>query len=233
MKVLTISCVTGLFLLASMGPAGAGTGTASAGSATVTFSIENAIFPGPGCMQVPVRATFSSYGNLELSASRAGSSNSVSAFLYGDAGENIVDAIQVCPNIDGAGTYIVRGTLNSDDVSGSIPEGMTFTVSAAPSSITGLRATQRGKNLSITGKATAPSDRGQIGTSGTVTLVGFLPKSAGGKGKWISLGSTYADEFGNFSVKGPTAQKLKGLKVKATLKGESWFSDAVAQTTLR
>jgi len=233
MKVLTISCVTGLFLLASMGPAGAGTGTASAGSATVTFSIENAIFPGPGCMQVPVRATFSSYGNLELSASRAGSSNSVSAFLYGDAGENIVDAIQVCPNIDGAGTYIVRGTLNSDDVSGSIPEGMTFTVSAAPSSITGLRATQRGKNLSITGKAIAPSDRGQIGTSGTVTLVGFLPKSAGGKGKWISLGSTYADEFGNFSVKGPTAQKLKGLKVKATLKGESWFSDAVAQTTLR
>lgn len=233
MEKLMITACVGLLSLSSIGTASAVTGTASAGNLTVTFTVNDVTFPGPGCLQAPIQTSFSSSGSLEITASKAGSSNSISAFTYGEGGEVVSDSIQICPNIDGPGVYEIRGTINGDDTSAALPQGLTFTVSAAPATISGLRAIKRGKSLIIKGKATAPSDRGRIGTQGEVAISGYLSKKSGGKGKWIPIGTTYANEFGNFSINGPTAQKLKGLKVKATLKGDGWFSGAIGETTLR
>ena len=233
LKSLVASLFVGLFVLSSVGPANAVTGTASVGNLTVTFTVDDATFPGPGCMEAPVRATFSGSGSLEIKASKSGSSNSLSSFSYSDEGESVEDYLQICPNIDGPGVYEIRGTIQGAGGTAPLPSGLSFTVSAAPSKISGLRASQRGSTLSIKGKATAPSDRGQIGAQGEIVISGFLSKKAGGKGKWIRVGTTYADEFGNFTYSGASSQRLKGLKVKAVLEGDGWFSGTSAETVLR
>lgn len=133
----------------------------------------------------------------------------------------------------GAGTYIIRGSITGDDASAPLPAGVSFNVATAPAKVASLQARQSGRTLTIKGRATALSDRGDIGTQGQVTLVGRLSKGAGGKGKWVTLGTAYPNEFGRFIYRGSTQQKLKGAEIKAVLAANDWSGEATAITRIR
>ena len=215
------------------GPASASTGSATAGSLSVTFTIDDVTFTGPECIQAPLQVTYSGPGSLDLSASKDGSSNTIGTYSYSSEAGTITESLQVCPFIDGAGTYVVRGTIEGDEGSAPLPGDVSFVVSTAPAKVTGLRARQRGDNLTIKGRATALSDRGSIGVQSEVKLQGRLSKKAGGKGKWRTLGTTYTNEFGRFTFKGLTGQRLKGAKIRATLTDSDWASKATASTRVK
>lgn len=214
-------------------PALAGTGTASAGSLTVTITVDDVTFTGPECIKAPVRVTYSGPGSVDLAASQEGSSNTLTAYSYSSEPGTVVDGIQVCPALDGAGTYIIRGTVTGEDVSAPLPAGVSFNARTAPATLGGLQARQTRDTLTIKGRATAQSNRGQIGAQGEVTLQGKLPKSAGGKGKWITIGTAYPDEFGRFTYQGSTRQKLRGAFIRAILAEGDWSGSATTTTRVR
>lgn len=194
------------------------------------MTVQDAVFDGPGCLQVPLMISFTAAGSLDLSASKSGSSNTISAYAYSNGPENVTDALQVCPNVDGEGTYQLRGTVSDGSVSAPLPAGLQLTVSRAPTSMSRLTARQRGSTLTIAGKVTAPTSLGEIGARGTVTMQGMLPKKLGGTGKWVNLGTTYPDEFGAFVLKGSLQQNIKGAQVRTAFAGDAWCADATGTT---
>ena len=214
-------------------PAFAATGTATAGSLTVTFTLDDVAFTSPECLQAPLLVAYSGPGSLDLAASKAGSSNSITAYSYASEAGTVRDSIQICPFIDGPGTYVIRGSVSGDDGTASVPQGLSFVVSTAPATVSGLRARQSGQTLTIKGRATAQSDRGEIGTQGEVLLQGRLAKSAGGKGKWVTVGTAFPNEFGTFTFKGSSQQRLKGAEIRAVLAATEWSGEATASTRVK
>ena len=233
MKFLYATAAASALVLALTSPAMASTGTATAGSLTATLTVNDATFTGPDCIQAPIQINFSGSGSMDISASQPGSSSSLSAFSYGDQAGTVNDSIQICPFINGAGRYEIRGVLTGDDGSAPLPAGLDFVVSGAPAKVVGLQSKQTGQILSIKGRVIALSERGDIGVQSEVTLQGRLSKSGGGKGKWVTVGTAFPDEFGKFSFRGNTSQRLKGAEIKAVLAASDWASEATASTRVK
>lgn len=232
-RSILCAAATGVLVLAFAPPGLAVTGSTSAGDVSITVTVNDAAFTGPDCLDVPVQATFSGSGSLELAASQPGSSNSVATYIYSGEAGTVNDVLQVCPYLDGAGTYVLRGSLTGDSGSAPLPDGLEFQVTRAPTQITGLSARQKADILTIKGKATATSDRGPVGADGDVTLFGMLSKKAGGKGTWTKIGSAYVDEFGAFMFRGRTTQRLKGAAIRAELAPRAWTREASATAKVR
>lgn len=231
-KVLALATATGAALAVPQ-MAYAGTTTGSAGATTVTISIpDRTAFDGPSCLLVPLTATFTGAGSADLDAYIEGSSNTVGAYVYTYSPGAVQDTIQVCPNIDGAGRYTLTGVLESGSVQTNLPP-TTFTVARADTSITKVKARQKGSTVTISGKALAPSSRGRIGVSTEITIKGMLPRQLGGTGKWVTLGTTYTDQFGAFSYSGSTDQRLKGATIRVIASEAAWASSAQAETQIR
>jgi hypothetical protein len=214
-------------------PASAVTGSATAGALSVTFTVDDLTFTGPECIEAPLRVTFSGAGNLDLAASKAGSSNSVNAFSYSFEAGTVTDSLLICPAIDGAGTYIIRGSVTGDGTSAPLPSGLSFVVSRAPAKVSGLQARQSGQTLTIKGRATALSNRGDIGVQSDVKLQLRLSKAAGGKGRWVTLGTVFPDQFGAFTLRGLTKQQLKGAEIRAILAPSDWAGETTGATRVR
>lgn len=214
-------------------PASAATGTATAGSLSVTFTVDDATFTSPDCIQTPLRVTYSGPGNLDFAASKAGSSNTVTAYSYSNQAGTVTDSVQICPALHGAGTYIIRGSIAGDDASAPLPSGLSFVVSRAPAKVSGLQARQSGQTLTIKGRATALSDRGDIGVQSDVKLQLRLSKAAGGKGKWVTVGTVFPDQVGAFTLRGLTKQQLKGAEIRAILAPSDWAGEATGATRVR
>jgi len=215
------------------GPASATTGSATAGSLSVTFTLDDVTFTGPECIQAPLQVNYSGPGSLDIAASKEGSSNTISTYSYSAQAGSVEESLQVCPYIDGAGTYVIRGSVEGDDATAPLPEGLSFVVSTAPTKVSRLRARQPGRNLTIRGRVTALSDRGDIGVQTEVKLQGRLSKKAGGKGKWVTLGTVLPDEFGTFKFRGRTEQRLRGATIRAVVAPSAWAGAASASARVK
>jgi len=233
MKLPRLIAAAASISLAFAGPASATTGSASAGSLSVTFTVNDVAFTGPECIEAPVQVDYSGSGSLELAASKEGSSNTISTYSYSPQAGTVTEGLQVCPYIDGAGTYFIRGSIEGDDANASLPEGLSFVVSTAPTKVSRLRARQPGRNLTIKGRVTALSDRGNIGVQTEVKLQGRLSKKAGGTGKWVTLGTVYPNEFGTFKFRGRTEQRLRGANIRAVVAPSAWAGAATASTRVK
>jgi len=239
MKISPVVAASAALTLAHAIPASANSGSATAGPLTVTLTVEDVTFTGPDCIYAPYRVDFSGPGAVEFEAYQQGSSNTLSGgFSYKyEAGTEIVDdGLFICPSLDGAGTYFIKGTVegrNGNDASAPLPSDLSFVVSTASARMTGLKARQAGSKLTVKGRATAESDRGSIGVQSEVTLQGRLSKKAGGKGKWTTLGTAYPNQFGAFTFRGRTDQRLKGAEIRAVLTPSSWAGTASASTRVK
>lgn len=234
MRVLYTFVAATAAVLALAGPATATTGTASAGSLTVTITLNDVTFTGPDCIEAPVvQVNYSGTGSVEIAASKPGSSTSIETFSYSDQAGTVNDSFLICPFLHGAGTYVIRGLVAGDEVSAPLPQGLSFVVSTAPAKFSQLQARQSGKTLKIKGRATALSDRGDIGAQGEVTLQGRLSKGAGGKGKWVTVGTALPNDLGIFSFSGSTQQRLKGAEIRAVLATSEWSGEATASTRVK
>jgi hypothetical protein len=233
MRLSYVVAAASALTLVLAAPASAVTGSATAGALSVTFTVDDVTFTGPECIDAPLRVTFSSAGNLDFAASKAGSSNTLSAFSFSFEAGTVTDNLVICPFIDGAGTYIIRGSIAADGVSAPLPSGLSFVVSRAPAKVSGLQARQSGQTLTIKGRATALSNRGDIGVQSDVKLQLRLSKAAGGKGKWVTVGTVFPNEFGTFSLRGLTKQQLKGAEIRAILAPSDWAGEATGATRVR
>jgi hypothetical protein len=198
--------------------------TASAGGTTVNVTIPNVIFEGPQCMNAPVKADFEevdSFATVHLAAAIPGSNNALSVSLLANASGPLADTYQVCPSIDGPGTYAVTGTLNTAVEAANFSPS-TFTVSRATTQFTFLAASIRRGALTVAGKVVARTNKGSIGADGTIRLYGFLSKARGGTGKWAAIGTAFPDQFGAFRVSGATKRRLNGAYIRALFLPDPW-----------
>lgn len=198
--------------------------TASAGGTTVDVTIPNVIFEGPECMNAPVKATFDqvdSFATVHLAAAIPGSNNSLSMSLLANASGPLADTYQVCPAIDGPGTYNVTGTLNTAVEAANFTPA-SFTVSRATTTFTSLVASIRRGTLTVAGKVVARTNKGAIGADGTIRLYGFLSKARGGTGKWTAIGTAFPDQFGAFRVSGAAKRRLNGAFIRALFLPDPW-----------
>ena len=234
MRSLTLTCAivvsSGSLLVSSIVPALAATTSVTAEGTTATISIQDAVFTGTDCLQVPFEVSFSEYASLDITAAQQGSSNTLTAFAYGEGVVN--DTIQVCPSLDGAGTYLMSGTLNTSPNRGEFTN-LPFTVSKAQSQVTGVRATFRKSTLKVTGSATGITPTGSKGAAGSIIITGMLSKSKGGTGKWKKLGTAYPDQFGKFEYVGLSKQKLKGAQITAALVDSDWCEPSEAKAKVK
>ena len=207
--------------------------TGEGGSLSVYVSIKDVSFTGPDCKDVPLTVIYSGTGVLELNYYLRGSSAIWTdvIFLRTDDGR-VERGIQICPYIEGAGTYMVDGLVEGDDGTGLLSVGR-FTVSRAQASVTRLSATQRGSIVTFKGRVAAATPRGRIGVDTEVVLRGKLPKSLGGMGEWRRIGSVSTDQFGRFKVRGKTAQNLRGATIVAEAATNPWASSATDSTIVR
>ena len=198
--------------------------TATAGGTTVTVTIPNVIFEGMGCMQAPVRAVFDgvdSFATIHLAAAIAGSNNALSISLLANDSGPITDTFQVCPTIDGPGTYTTTGTLNTAVEAAPLPAA-SFTVSRATTRFSALVASVRRSTLTVAGKVVARTNSGDIGAAGSIRIFGYLSKARGGSGKWMPIGTAYPDQFGAFRVSGATNRRLNGAFIRAQFIPDAW-----------
>ncbi len=197
---------------------------ASAGGTTVTVTIPNVIFEGPNCMNAPVRAQFDQvdeFATVHLTAAIEGSNNALSVSLLANASGPLTDTFQVCPAVDGPGSYNVTGTLNTAVEAADFTTS-SFTVSRATTQFTTLAASVRGGRLTVAGKVVARTNRGNVGADGTIRLYGFLSKLRGGTGKWTAIGTAFPDQFGVFRVSGAAKRRLNGAYIRALFLPDPW-----------
>jgi hypothetical protein len=222
----------GVCVLAASPALGAVGMRGSGGSTYVQVSLTDATFDGPDCFEVPVFASFSGPGSVDLTAFRSGSSSTETAYLSSWDSVGTDDGyFFLCPNLDGAGVYTVRGEVDGEDGRGTLSSG-EFTVYRADSVMQSLSARQRGSVVTITGRVTADSSRGAIGVPTTITLRARLAKTNGGSGKWKRIGTTYADQFGRFTFKGSTSQNIRNAQVVATAVQTAWATQAQGTATI-
>jgi hypothetical protein len=230
-----LACIT---VLAIPAVSFAGTGTVSGGGTTATISIQDAVFADPGCIGVPFDVTFTDIAVVSLEMSLPGSNTTLVAQagpIASGAGR-VDDLFLVCPEKgQGAGTYAVRGSMRAFDMNMTetqIPAGLQFTVSRAPTSITGLTALQKGSVLRISGEVMTQT---KLGGDGTVRVTMMLPKSLGGNGKWVTAGTTSPDELGRFAVtKSLSSSKgIAGAQIRVTVTDSAWSGDASASTRVK
>ena len=210
------------------------------GSATVTvgvssFSIvaKDVVFDGDECVALPItisRLSGSDMTFFRLEARQQGSSD----LLYDvpslePAQTSQKTYMEACPygGGEGPGTYTVTGygRLAGDPV---VPfEPFTVTVGKAPSRFTILKATIRQGTLRLSGRITASTSEGDLGTRSKVTIL------VRDKGTWKEMGAVSADSFGKFASTMSWASGRPGSKVTLIASGSSWATDASALVTAR
>ena len=109
--------------------------------------------------------------------------------------------IQICPGLDGSGTFIVDGVFTTFDNQTNNKLEKTFTSSVnikKGSSVFVLSSLKRsGSNISVTGNVTGKSEKyGMVGLRGYVRVDYQLKNST----KWLALTNVFTDKSGNFKM---------------------------------
>lgn len=208
----------------------------------VEVTLEDATFGGPNCLEVPVTANMYGGGSVYLTATHNDSSLSTSEYLYTS---KIVDntgpvpkpvlltgGFLVCPYVDGAGEYSVKGEFASGREKAALSDG-SFSVSKAAASQQSVYALQEGRGITVTGAIVADiGARLPYPVSTRVTVRVMLSKDKRGIEKWRSLGSVYSDENGDFTLSATTDKNLRGRPLTVTSRGSAWVTGTAAETKI-
>jgi hypothetical protein len=113
-----------------------------------------------------------------------------------------VGTIQICPNLDGVGAFIVDGVFTTFDNGPSNSRNeKAFTSSVnvqKGKSVLVLSALKRsGSNVSLSGNVTGATEKyGMVGLSGTVRVDYQLKNST----KWLALTNVYTGQSGTYKI---------------------------------
>ena len=236
----------GVIALLAAGPALAGgslSGSTSHGSASVTFA--DAVFDGPGCIEVPFDVTYTKTPteanrislSVRLTASQQGSNEEVagsaSSGSYEDASGTERGELFMCPSTfkDAAGPVSVVGTLtttyyvNDSEQTVDLQPAGTLTIVKSSTTMSMPKVTKAyswsSSSRKVGGKVTATTtSKGVIGADGEIEIAVKYP----GSKKWVSGASTYPDEFGNWST--TLSKAPKGTQLRVALVDCGWCSNA-------
>jgi hypothetical protein len=120
---------------------------------------------------------------------------------YGTNSGPATGTIQICPGLDGTGTFIVDGVFTTFDNETNNKLEKTFISSVnikKGSSILVLSSLKRsGLNISVAGNAKGKSEKyGMVGLRGSVRVDYQLKNST----KWLALTNVFTDKSGNFKI---------------------------------
>ena len=240
---LGIAGLAAAALVATAMPALAATGSGSTPTFTVTYTVGDVVFDGPGCVQVPFGIDYAlggapnGYVTLDLGFAKSNAPVSGSIIVTGQdpATGTKTSEMTYCPAnfIAGKGPLRVTGTVVS-------PRGgataqvtpSTATVVQNPVRMSRPRAKQSAGNWTIGGVAEARTkSRGWVGAGGTVTI----QLKRAGSSRWVSGETVALDQFGAWKtlVPIPTATYRPGTSVRALLTGCNWCKNASTTGTLR
>lgn len=193
--------------------------TAGGVSATVTFSATfRPVSTCNECVGVPVSMTTTGPGTLTMQATAAGSTVPVTGTLTATSAGEVSTNLSVCPGTNGSGNFTVTGTFSAGGETVALPPDVGFGVAAATPTFSTLTATRKGPRTTIAGQALVETSVGMMGATGSVTLSARTPRTAGGTGRWVSLGTEpLSPRYGKFSVRYPATKVPRGSTIRATL----------------
>ena len=227
--------------------------TVSTPDFTVTFSISDVAFDGPGCVDVPSTNTYVKTGGqptltsarLSLSANQEGAANGIGADFVASSGSPVTDnndhgSIKVCPervDLD-RGPLFVSGTLTSTVIGGArseaaVPLGQIALV-PNPVSVSRPKVKVSGgysPTVHVTGTATARTlTKGIVPSGGTLTLQVRKP----GSKSWISGVSSRTDSYGDYEFHLPTSSKYpSGTRFRVKVSDCGWCANATSAVARR
>lgn len=189
-------------------PVWAADSKASTAHASMTFEFPDVVFDASGdCINpsfnVDVKASISSTDwFVDITMRKEGQSPTGSeGRAMGTNTGPAVGTIQICPNIDGDGAYIINGMFTTFDNATNASLETSFvssvTVRKGKSDLVLNSLKRSGSKISLTGKVTGLSEKfGNVGLVGPVRVDYQLKNS----GKWLALTEVYSDKSGNFKV---------------------------------
>ena len=113
-----------------------------------------------------------------------------------------VGTIQICPNLDGAGTFIVDGVFTTFDNGPSYSNLekkfiSSVNVRKGQSTLVLDSIKRKGSNISLSGNVKGSSEKyGMVGLSGTVRVDYQLKNST----KWLALTAVYTGKSGTYKI---------------------------------
>lgn len=220
---------------------------------TVSYSLADVAFDGPGCVNVLLTNTYTktsaqpmlTSARLALRANQEGASNAIGVTLETSIGSPVSDtnnhgSLEVCPSkVDlDRGPLFVSGTLASTVIGGArqeapVPLGQISllpnptTLSRPKVKVTG----QYVKSVVVTGSATVETlTKGVVPAGGVLMLQARKP----GSGKWVSGVTARTDSYGDYDFTlSPTGKYPVGTKFRVSLSDCGWCANAVSAVSVR
>ena len=202
-RIIAVAAVVGLGLVAAPS-AQAGATQASTPLGRVDVVVGDATFEVSGCKDIPISMNAAMvysdvYWSADVEARLEGTATTNSAFFYGTGSGLEEEDFLICPNIDGAGRWLVSGevTMRSYDTDEEYTASFStsFVVSKARTSTAISKIAASQYYIEVTGKVTSRSAQwGTVGVSGSVSVQ--LQKGR----KWVEVGTGYADSKGIFTA---------------------------------
>jgi hypothetical protein len=214
---------------------------------TVTFSLSDVAFDGPGCVNVPMSNTYTKTGaepgrtsaRLELHANQDGASNSIQTTLVAmgshPATATTSDPWKMCPervDLD-HGPLVISGTLTSSVIGGATTEAVVplSTIALRPNPVALTRPRDKLtdsflRSIEITGTATATTlTKGNVPAGGVLTLQLKKP----GSKSWVSGLTSRVDAYGDYLFQlTPTRKYPKGTRYRVSVNECGWCANAVS-----
>lgn len=240
MRILAASAMTLTMLTAAPAAHAAGSSSASTGEVSVTVNVGDIAFDGSECVYMPWSVDWSfvpgtaeyasATAEIELRQPGSSSSNSDTAFFYGDgaiAGTE-QERILMCPYeyTPEAGTFQVTGSLKSSnystDAEQTVPLApMTVNAIQNPTTLGPIKVKKTRYGYTLSGTATAATlTKGVVGADGEIRIEIREPKSK----KWKGGLQAYPDSFGKWSTS--TGKLAKGTRIRVTLTDCKWCTNA-------
>lgn len=202
-RVVAATVVIGLALVAAPAAQG-GEAQTSTPLGRVEVVVEDATFEVSGCKDVPITMRVSTSSSetswsADVEARLDGTATTNSAYFYGTGSDFEEGDFLICPNIDGAGRWLVTGEVTmrnyETDQEYTATFATSFVVKKAKTAITISKITASSYYMEITGKVTSRSAQwGTVGVPGSVSVQ--LRKGR----KWVEVGTGYADSKGAFEA---------------------------------
>lgn len=94
----------------------------------------------------------------------------------------------------------------------------SFNVTVATPSVSSFTAQQKKSRTTVAGQVLIETNVGMMGATGPVQLSARTPRTAGGTGRWVSLGTvSLSSGYGRFTVRYPASKVPRGSTVRVTL----------------
>ncbi len=251
--ISTVAVLAGLVVASSVAPTSAGAvadASITTNEATVTLSVGDVAFDGPGCVKAPVTWGYAKEAGrsnwttirMEVSANQSAAANGLGGTLsspYWDppTATGLSTSFDVCPrSIDVTrGPLLISGTLKTSNLSGAesyapIPNG-TVNMTYNPTRLSKPRA-RLPKGIvpmyEIRGDATAQTlTKGTVPAGGTLVLQLKKP----GRTAWVSGLTSGVDSYGQYSFRLYYPERYaKGTQFRVALRDCGWCTNGVSRS---